>query len=178
MDVTNQSSSTETASFLFDEVNSDLIESGVNSDLIDNESTNGESATMDHVHDSMEKDREVILKTILEQELQTICKSLVCKFNICRNNIWEGTKRSMLSKSFSPSNKISVKFTGPMREFMTLVLEYLMDSKLFNGSRNSKLLSCSSRCLKESEYFFAGQLIPLYMLVLGHVVSVQFCLNV
>ncbi len=92
MDVTNQSSSTETASFLFDEVNSDLIESGVNSDLIDNESTNGESATMDHVHDSMEKDREVILRTILEQELQTICKSLVCKFNICRNNIWEGTK--------------------------------------------------------------------------------------
>ncbi len=71
------------ASLLFDEVNSDLIEIGVNSDLIDNESTNGESATIDHVHDSMEKDHEVILKTILEQKLQTICKSQVSKFNIC-----------------------------------------------------------------------------------------------
>ena len=86
----------------------------------------------------------------------------------------------MLRKSFSPSNKISVKFTddigysegavdlgGPMREFMTLVLEYLMDSELFIGSRNSKLLSCSSRCLEESEYFFAGQLIAMSLVHVG-----------
>ncbi len=54
-----------------------------------------------------------------------------------------------------------------MREFMTLVLEYLMDSELFIGSRNSKLLSCSIRCLEESEYFFAGQLIAMSLVHFG-----------
>ena len=126
------------------------------------------------MHDTIESDHEVIFKTVLEQKSQTICKSQLFKFNICGNSVWEGTKRTMLRKSFSPSNKISVKFTddigvsegavdigGPMREFMTLVLEYLIDSELFTGSRNFKLLSCSGRCFEESEFFLSGQFIAV-----------------
>lgn len=35
----------------------------------------------------------------------------ISKFNICRNDIWEGAKRELARKSFSPFNKISVKFS-------------------------------------------------------------------
>ena len=72
------------ASLLFDEVNRDLIENEINCDLIVNESTSGESATTDNLHDTIEKDHDLILKTILEQKSQTICKSQLSKFNICR----------------------------------------------------------------------------------------------
>ena len=168
------------ASLLFDEVNSDSIEDASIIDLTNDERENDESATINSVHDSIEKDHEAILKSILEQKSQTICTSQLSKFNICRNNVWEGTKRTMLRKSFSPLNKISVKFTdhigfsegavdlgGPMREFITLVLEYLVDSELFTGCRNSKLLSCSSRCLDGSEYFLAGQFISMGLVHVG-----------
>ena len=97
------------ASLLFDEVNSDSIEDASIIDLTNDERENDESATINSVHDSIEKDHEAILKSILEQKSQTICKSQLSKFNICRNNVWEGTKRTMLRKSFSPLNKISVK---------------------------------------------------------------------
>ena len=87
------------ASLLFDEVNSDLIESGMNSDITYNESANADLAAVSNVRDAVEENHKVILKNILEQKSQTLCKSQVSKFNICRNNIWEGTKRSMLRKS-------------------------------------------------------------------------------
>ena len=64
-----------------------------------------------------------------------------CKFNIARNFLWEGAKRAVSRKVFSPGNKVSVKFTddsgigegaidwgGPMREFFTLILQYIHDS--------------------------------------------------
>lgn len=168
------------ASLLFNEINSDLIDSEL-SETINVESINAESASSDSVvHESKAEDNEVSLKTILEQKRHSICKTQTTKFNICRSNIWEGTKRAMLRKSFSPSNKISVKFTddigmsegavdlgGPMRECMTLVLEYLTHSELFTGPNNSKLLSCSGKCLEESEYFLVGQLIAMSLVHVG-----------
>lgn len=33
------------------------------------------------------------------------------KFNIARNFMWEGAKRAVSHKTFSPANKVSVKFT-------------------------------------------------------------------
>ena len=60
--------------------------------------------------------------------------------------MWEGAKRGLARKSFSPSNNISVKFSddqgsaegavdlgGPTREFLTLVIEWLASSQLFCG---------------------------------------------
>lgn len=86
----------------------------------------------------------------------------------------------MKRKYFPQKNKISVKFTddigmsegavdlgGPMREFMTLVLEHIMHSQLFSGHSNSRLLSCNGRCLEESEYFIAGQLISMSLVHVG-----------
>ena len=89
--------------------------------------------------------------------------------------ITEILKRSMRAvsqishKSFSPANKVSVKFTndagvsegavdlgGPMREFFTLVLQYLHDSQLFCGRDSSKFISFQSKCLVDDNYYYAG----------------------
>lgn len=74
----------------------------------------------------------------------------------------------MSHKSFSPANKISVKFTddagvskgavdlgGPMREFFTLVLQYLHDSQLFCGRDSCKFISFQSKCLVDKDYYSA-----------------------
>ena len=100
--------------------------------------------------------------------------SMLSKFNISRNFLWEGTKRALSRKSFSPENKISVKFTddagvsegavdlgGPMREFFTLALQYLHDSQLFCGSENCKFLSFQSKCLLDEDYHAAGTIIAM-----------------
>ena len=78
---------------------------------------------------------------ILGELAQEINESCISKFNISRSFLWEVVKRALSRKSFSPANKVSVKFTddagvsegavdlgGPMREFFTLVLQYLHDS--------------------------------------------------
>lgn len=58
--------------------------------------------------------------------------------------MWDGAVRGLQRKSFSPENKISVKFTddsgmsegaidlgGPQREFLTLIMHYLANSQMF-----------------------------------------------
>ena len=80
----------------------------------------------------------------------------------------------MIRKSFSPGNKISVRFSddsgrsegalaldGPTREFLTLVIDWLADSQLFCGRREAKLLQCSTACLDNSEYLYAGKITAL-----------------
>ena len=67
---------------------------------------------------------------ILNELAKVINGSCISKFNISRNFLCKGTKRALSRKSFSPANKVSVKFTddvgasegavdlgGPMREF-------------------------------------------------------------
>ena len=77
------------------------------------------------------------------------------KFNISRNHIWEGARRSFLRTSYSPEHEMSVKFTddigvsegavdqgGPRREFLQLVVKYLSaDSPLFIGPESAKHLN-------------------------------------
>ena len=70
----------------------------------------------------------------------------ISKFNISRGHLWEGAVRGLSRKSFSPANRVSVKFTddvgnaegavdsaGPTREFFTLVIEWIVNSQLFCG---------------------------------------------
>ena len=85
------------------------------------------------------------MKEILQELARiNIDSERISKFNICRSNIWDGVLRGMERKSFSPSKKVSVKFTddiglsegavdlgGPMREFYTLALEKVLSGKLF-----------------------------------------------
>lgn len=70
------------------------------------------------------------LQAILEQLALEINEDKISKFNISRSHLWEGDLRGLRRKSFSPDNKVSVKFTddsgtsegaidlgGPKREF-------------------------------------------------------------
>ena len=49
------------------------------------------------------------------QEIQELASKInsdkISKFNISRSNLWEGALRGLKRKSFSPDNKVSVKFT-------------------------------------------------------------------
>ena len=98
----------------------------------------------------------------------------ISKFNISRTHIWDGAVRGLSRKTFSPANKVSVKFTddvgnaegavdsgGPMREFFTLIIEWMVSSQLFCGSEREKCLSINSNYLNNDSYFHAGQLIAM-----------------
>ena len=84
------------------------------------------------------------LQEILSDLARGVSENKISKFNICRNDIWEGTKRGLTRRRFSPGNKISVRFSddfgrsegavdlgGPTREFLTLVIDWLANSQLF-----------------------------------------------
>ena len=71
------------------------------------------------------------LQEILEQLALKINEDKISKFNISRSHLWERALRGLRRKSFSPDNKVSVKFTddsgtsegaidlgGPKREFL------------------------------------------------------------
>lgn len=101
------------------------------------------------VSSSMKPAHEVI--NDLAAQINADC---LTKFNIARNFMWEGAKRAVFHKTYSPANKVSVKFTddsgtsgGPMREFLTLILQYIHDSQLMCGPENSRFLSYNVTCL-------------------------------
>lgn len=114
------------------------------------------------------------LKDILADLARKIDLEKISIFNICRGEMWQGAKRGLTRKSFSPFNKISVKFSddagssegavdmgGPTREFFTLVLEWLTSSHLFCGPLEGKFLAFSASCVDNSEYLYAGKIIAL-----------------
>ena len=110
------------------------------------------------------------LQEILSDLARGVSENKISKFNICRNDVWEGTKRGLTRKSFSPGNKISVLFSddsgrsegavdlgGPT----TVVIDWLANSQLFCGPREGKFLSCNAACLDNSEYLYAGKITAL-----------------
>ena len=111
---------------------------------------------------------------VLNELAAQINAGCLTKFNIARNFMWEGAKRAVSRKTFSPANKVSVKFTddngasegaidwgGPMREFFTLILQYIHDSQLLCGPENSRFLSYHVKCLEDNDYFVAGLMIAM-----------------
>ena len=92
---------------------------------------------------------------ILQQLSTVINEDNICKFNISRNHIWEGTVRALSRKSFCSQNKVSAEFCddigrsegavdlqgGPTREFITIVLEWIANSQFFAGTEKNKFLS-------------------------------------
>lgn len=164
----------------FDYMYASLLFEDINGYTFKNDSSSDNESVSNEAQQNNSGEQVVDLKTILEEMALSISGTSISKFNICRSNIWEGTKRGMRRKSFSPKNKISVKFTddkgmsegavdlgGPMREFLTLVIEWIVNSQLFCGSQSSKLLSCNARCLADSEYFIAGQLFAMSLVHIG-----------
>ena len=51
------------------------------------------------------------LQEILTGLAQAVNGNKISKFNIARNDIWEGTKRGLTRKSFSPCNEMSIRFS-------------------------------------------------------------------
>ena len=114
------------------------------------------------------------LQEILSDLAREVSENKISKFNICRNDIWEGTKRGLSRNTFSHGNKISVRFSddsgrsesavdlgGPTREFLTLVVEWLANSQLFCGPKEAMFLSCNAACLANSDYLLAGKITAL-----------------
>ena len=151
------------------------------------EDINADQFSDEQVDENEEKPPAMVSPEILDikeilQELArvNIDSEHISKFNICRSNIWDGVLRGMERKSFSPSKKVSVKFTddiglsegavdlgGPMREFFTLALEKVLSGKLFCGQENHKFLSYNGKALKQAEYFKAGQLFAMALVHCG-----------
>ena len=117
--------------------------------------------------------RDLSLQEILSQVALIINVEKISKFNISRSHLWEGALRGVRRKTFSPENKVSIKFTddigiaegavdlgGPMREFFTL-MEWMVNSQLFCGTEKNKSLPCNSNYLTDDFYFYAGELIAV-----------------
>ena len=63
------------------------------------------------------------LKEVLENLGKQISSEKISFFNLSRNHVWEGAKRALNRKSFSPENKLSVKFTGDIGKFEGAALQ-------------------------------------------------------
>lgn len=159
------------ASILFNELNSDILDSEEEPEA--GCSSIQESSEMS-THLEHEFQKEITLKQVLQDLSKSINKDETSHFNISRNHLWEGSKRPLNRKSFSPTKKVSVKFTddigksegavdlgGPAREYFTLATEWLVNSQLFVGGATSKFLSLNAQCLEEREYFMAGQIFAM-----------------
>ena len=105
------------------------------------------------------------MKTILENLASVLNDKEISKFNISRNHLWECAKRGFNRKSFSPTYKMSVKFTddignseeavdlgGPTRE---------QNSSLFIGDDNNKFMTSNTQMVNDSDYFLAGRIIAV-----------------
>ena len=153
------------ATLLFDEVNSDVLDNDLSEEIV-------ETNVDDTINDSSEES--ITLQEILTNLAKSTSYDQVSIFNISRNHIWDGTKRALNRKSFSPEKKLSVKFMddigqsegavdlgGPAREFFTLITEWLVNSRLFFGETTAKFLSLNAICLDEREYFMAGEIFAM-----------------
>ena len=153
------------ATLLFDELNFDVL---AQDDFVEElEVTN-----VGGIDDEIEEN--TTLSAVLSDLATAIRDDQVAIFNLSRNHIWDGTKRGLNRKSFSPEKKLSVKFMddigqsegavdlgGPAREFFTLITEWLVNSRLFVGDATSKFLSLNAISLEEGEYFMAGQIFAM-----------------
>lgn len=85
------------------------------------------------------------------------------KFNVTRNNPFEGARRAINRKNFKPNEHISVRFAddfgqsegavdsgGPKRELFRLLLKEMQNTPAFTGDDDAKLFSLNA----EGSIFF------------------------
>jgi hypothetical protein len=78
----------------------------------------------------------------------------ISKFNITRTDVMDGARRSIHRRTFSPENKMDVRFSdtfgtnegaidegGPKREFLRMLMIKVQHLPLFEGPENERLLS-------------------------------------
>lgn len=98
-----------------------------------------------------------LLEDILGNLAKAINDEEISIFNINRSTVWEGALRGFRRNTYSPTKRISVKFTddvghsegavdigGPRREFLRLLMKHLQTSCLFIGPENQKHLCLNS----------------------------------
>ncbi len=145
-----------------------------------NEFEDNANASQSNAADYVTSDVEKTANIILTQLAMEINMDSISKFNISRSFIWEGTKRALSRKSFSPNNKVSVKFTdevgnsegavdlgGPMKEYFMLVTQWMLTSHLFCGPEHAKFLSYQASSIEQNEYYYAGLIIATSLVNAG-----------
>ncbi|XP_062588641.1 uncharacterized protein LOC134250300 isoform X4 [Saccostrea cucullata] len=118
-----------------------------------------------------EENDPLLTLTILSSKIQT---SAVTRINVNRQNVWECTIRKLKKKDFMPFNDLLIKFSdqfgemeegidqgGPKREFLDLLMEYTLNSSLFEGSLTSKYLSWNKKAFDNDDYYYAGIVVGL-----------------
>lgn len=115
-----------------------------------------------------------LLEDILGNLAKAINDEEISIFNINRSTVWEGALRGFRRNTYSPTKRISVKFTddvgdsegavdigGPRREFLRLLMKHLQTSCLFIGPENQKHLCLNSSAVRSDDYFIAGRAIAV-----------------
>ncbi len=115
---------------------------------------------------------------VLQEALAQLSSGLnydnISKFNVSRNHLWESARQGCSKKSFSPNNKISVKFTddigisegavdlgGPTREFLSLLIKHINRSSMFIGDDQNKFITCLNQNLQSGDYSLAGRIVAM-----------------
>ncbi|KAL1488697.1 hypothetical protein ABEB36_014496 [Hypothenemus hampei] len=123
------------------------------------------------------KNGETLLGVLWELH-NSINTEKISYFNIYREDIFNCCVRSLRRRNFSPLNKISVLFTdidnavsegaidagGPTREMFTLLLKYLANSMLFEGTKESKNITLCHEHLNCKHYYEAGRIVSLSLI--------------
>lgn len=94
-------------------------------------------------------------------------------FNVFRDEVFTCCVRAMRRPSFSPCNKLFVKFSdiegesegaidegGPTRELFRLLLNFIKDSLMFTGT-DAKNITLNAAALNNKHYYEAGRIIAL-----------------
>ncbi|XP_009004132.1 G2/M phase-specific E3 ubiquitin-protein ligase isoform X3 [Callithrix jacchus] len=104
-------------------------------------------------------------------ELGFQIKKKTKRLYINKANIWNSAIDGFRNKSFNPSYAIEVAYViendnfgseqpGSKQEFLSLLMQHLENSSLFEGSL-SKNLSLNSQALKENLYYEAGKMLAI-----------------
>ena len=168
------------AALLFNEVNVDYIDLSVEDGSVMTEEA--PITLQEDCKDTTESNHSIA--EIRSSLSMAIDNDKISKLNISRNHIWEGAKRAMSRKSFSPSHKVSVKFTddtgnaegavdqgGPTREFFTMAMEWLLNCQMFVGEPISNFISLNASSLEEGDYYMAGQIFAMSLVHGGPSIS-------
>lgn len=129
------------------------------------------------IRKSLEVEKNENMTDILQQLHNKIDVGTISQFNIYREDIFNCCLRALRRKNFSPLNRISVMFTdidnnsegavdlgGPTKEMFRLLLKYLQNSTLFEGSEHCKNITLLNEHLESEHYYEAGRIIALSLL--------------
>ncbi|NWU91264.1 G2E3 ligase, partial [Upupa epops] len=107
------------------------------------------------------------------KELRNQVNTKTTRLNINTENFWNSALKGFRQRNFSPTNTIQIQFTNCKNEsklgtsasskrkhFFRLLMRYLQNSSLFEGS-SAKNLALDFQAVKDNLYFEAGKMIAV-----------------